>query len=63
MTQKLKYKIIVAQDIVGVKCKSKLDIDLPGGYIQTVWGVGYKFVDVPGEWAPGIIQYEGMLIF
>ena len=63
MTQKLKYKIIVAQDIVGVKCKSKLDIDLPGGDIQTVWGVGYKFVDVPGEWAPGIIQYEGMLIF
>ena len=29
-TQKLKYKIIVAQDIVGVKCKRKLDIDLSG---------------------------------
>ena len=34
MTQKLKYKIIVAQDIVGVKCKSKLDIDLPGRYCE-----------------------------
>ena len=30
MTQKLKYKIIVAQDIVGVKCEYKLDIDLSG---------------------------------
>lgn len=23
-------------------------------YIQTVWGVGYKFVDVPGEWSSGM---------
>ena len=96
MTQKLKYKIIIAQDIVGVKRKRKLDIVckrilwkekniwkwqehyLFNGsilqklwkhkekeYIRTVWGVGYKFVDVLGEWAPWIfaVWRYGMLIF